>query len=807
MDNNDNNIFSNSQSNEESVDLFSYDNSGNADLGGSASFDLNSFSTRSETDAVTEKKKKSNAKRQKGRQRILKAFLTIFLVGLITASLVVGSFMFYAFTMVDGTMDEDLENSLNFTTTIYVDDGKGNYVEYKRLHGEFNRIWMDFDRIAIEKKDPDYDGIPLMLANAYVAIEDKRFFEHEGVDWKRTIGAFVNEFVPIYSSRQGGSTITQQLVKNLTDDRSQKASRKVREIMRARFLEGKYAKDTILECYLNTIPMDHGIYGVEVAANYYFGKSVKDLSIVECASLAAITKSPSYYSPDDNPEENKERRGHVLYEMLDQGYITKAEYDEAVNTELKIVADERVLNQNNVNSYFVDALINQVSDDLAEKYGYEDAHANKLFYNGGYKIYATVDTEMQKAAEEVFADSESYAIKGKDGTLMTGGITVMDYEGNIKAVVGGIGEKTTNRGFNCATDAKRQPGSTMKPIAAYAPAIENDLITYSTIVNDTKTNYNGWTPKNWYSSYWGNITVQYALERSVNTIPVYLVNKMKPQTSFDFLTTKLGITTLNAEDVNLSPLGMGGTNGGLTTIESAAAFAVFGNGGLYYEPKLYTKVKDQQGNTVLENSSQGKMAISEDTATVMNHLLQTVVYGANGTGGAAKSYIPNMKIYAKTGTSNDQNDLWFVGGTPYYVASCWCGYEVQQPIPQKHSGIALKLWGKVMSKVHTGLKEKKFSDSSYAIDKYYCTSTGLLATNACPSKAVGWYRKSNVPGTCTAHVGTLLPKPGTEPVTSKPDSTSSNTSDTASTSSGTSSEGNASNTGSEATQSGTTTEN
>ncbi|MBE6750050.1 MAG: hypothetical protein E7560_02680 [Ruminococcaceae bacterium] len=755
------NINSNTEnSNFDDNEIFSYDNHNNLNDEGASTFDLNSFSSfRAEEEPIKPKKKKPSSKKQS----ILKIVLTVFLIGMITVSIVVGSFMFYAFTMVDGTMDEDLENSLNYTTTVYVDDGTGNYKEYRRLHGEFNRIWIDYDKVAIDNKDPEYEGIPQILADAFVAIEDKRFFEHEGIDWKRTFSAFINEFVPIYSSRQGGSTITQQLVKNLTDDRSQKASRKVREIMRARYLEGKYSKDTILECYLNTIPMGHGTYGVEVAANYYFGKSVKDLTIAECASLASITKSPSYYAPDTYPENNKERRESVLYQMYDQGYITKEEYESALSEELNVVAEQKVLNQNNVNSYFIDALITQVSNDLAEEYGYEPAHANKLFYNGGFKIYATVDTKMQEIAENVFLDSDTYAIKGKDGKLMTGGITVMDYEGNVKAIVGGIGEKTTNRGFNCAIDAVRQPGSTMKPIAAYALAIEQDLITYSSLVNDTKTNYNGWTPKNWYNSYWGNITVQYALERSVNTIPVYLVNKMTPQSSYDFLTGKLGITTLNAEDINLSPLGMGGTNGGLNTMESAAAFAVFGNGGLYYEPSLYTKVVDQKGKIVLERNVQPKMAISEDTATVMNHLLRTVVYGGNGTGKAAASYIPNMKIYAKTGTSNDQNDLWFVGGTPYYIASCWCGYEVQQPIPKGHSGIALKMWGNVMSKIHSGLKTKEFSDSNYAEEKYYCTATGELATDACPEKAIGWYRKSNVPVSCTAHTGELLGKPGTEP--------------------------------------------
>ena len=733
-------------------DIFSYDNSLNAVNDGSSSFDLNSYSSR--TSAENDKKPTKKKKPKKKKRRIAKAFLTVFLIGVITVSLVVGSFLFYAFTMIDGTVELNLNDpELNFTTTIFINDGKGNYSEYKRLHGEFNRKWMDYNTVAIENKDPEYKGIPQMLANAFIAIEDKRFATHYGVDWKRTFGALINEFVPIYSSRQGGSTITQQLVKNITEDKEQKASRKLREIMRARYLESHYSKDTILECYLNIIPMGKGLYGVEVAANYYFGKSVSELTLLECASLASITKAPEYYSPEKNPENNKERRNQVLYEMLDQGYINKKEYEEAKNAELKLVLDEGVRNNEETNSYFVDALIDQVIDDLAEKYGYTDKKANELFYSGGYNIYATVDSKMQSAAESVFADTASYAIKSASGKTMTGAITVMDYKGNVKAIVGGIGKKEGDRSFNNATDAVRQPGSTMKPIAAYAPAIESNLISYSQLVNDTRINYKGWTPNNWYRGYRGNVTVQKALEISINAIPVYLVNKLTPEVSYDFLTQKLGVTTLTKFDKDLSPLGMGGTNGGLTTLESAAAYAIFGNGGRYYEPTFYSKVTDQDGRVVLEHKSEPKMAISEDTSTVMNHLLQTVVYGKEGTGSAAKSYIKNMKIFAKTGTSNDQNDLWFVGGTPYYVASCWCGFEVQEPIPRAHSGIALKMWGNVMSKVHAGLKAMPFSDSSYAVKKQYCESTGLIANEACPKKSVGWYRKNNIPAKCTKHVG------------------------------------------------------
>lgn len=752
MDNNGFDFEDISSNTNDTGDIFSDSKKTDSD---SETFDLNMFSSKEQEESA-EKPSSSKTKKQK----IIKIILSVFLVGIIVVSIVVSTFVVYAFTFIDGTMNEDLDDlKLNFTTTIYSKDKKsGEFVEYQRLHGEFNRIWVAYDPELAKADDKSYEGIPQNLVNAFVAIEDKRFYSHYGVDWKRTFAAFANMFLHFYSSNQGGSTITQQLVKNLTNDDEQKASRKVREIMRARYLESNYAKDTIIECYLNTIAMGHGIYGVGVASNYYFDKDPKDLTLMECATLASITKSPSNFAPDDNPEQNEKRRKTVLYEMLSQNLITKKEYDNALKEEIKITATKDTLNESEVNNYYVDALIRQVTEDLASKYNYDKNRAANNFYNGGYKIYSTIDPDVQANVDKVFANSDTYGIKGKDGTQLQGAFTMMDYKGHVLALAGGIGQKTTNlglTGFNRATDAVRQPGSTMKPIAAYAPAIEQRIINYSTIVNDTETYYGKWKPNNWYNSYWGKITVQYALERSVNTIPVYLVNKLTPTVCHEFLTQKLGITTLNEEDKDLSPLGMGGTNGGITTMESAAAYAVFGNGGLYYKPKLYYKVCDQHGNVILDASDNSPtVAISEDTATVMNKLLQNVVYGSHGTGTGARGFISNMKIYAKTGTSNDQNDLWFVGGSPYYVASCWCGYDKMQAISQ--SQIAMKMWGAVMGPAHNGLEPKEFEFSEYAKPYYYCTATGCLATDACPSKAVGWYQKSNMPPACDTHEGTLL---------------------------------------------------
>ncbi len=732
-------------------DIFSFSNSDDSQK--NDSLDLNSFSSN-----AIDNERKRRRRKKTGKRRAMTAVLTIFLVGIITVSIVAASFLLYAFTMVDGSMDEDLDDlKLNFTTTIYTKDKSGEWTEYQRLHGMYNRIWVPYDRKSAQEGAENYEGIPENVVNAFVAIEDKRFRVHDGVDWKRTLSAFVNLLQG--SKSYGGSTITQQLVKNLTNDNSKRVSRKVREIMRARYLEGHYSKDTIIECYLNTIAMGHGIYGVEVASNYYFDKNVKDLTVAECATLAAITKSPASYAPDTHPEANQKRRITVLNEMLEQGYITDEQYEASKAEEVNIVASKEALNENEVNNYFVDALIVQVTKDLAAKYNYDEAHAANNFYSGGYKIYATIDPSVQSVVDTVFSNSKAYGIKGKNDAQLQGAITVMDYEGHVKGLAGGIGEKTVNlgtSGFNRATDAIRQPGSTMKPISAYAPAIEKGLINYSSKVNDKATNYNGWTPVNWYRSYRGNVTVQYALEVSMNTIPVQLVNEMTPQVSFDFLTKTLGINTLTNEDVNLSPLGMGGTNGGITTLESAGAFSIFGNGGKFYKPSLYYAVYDQHNKEVLNGEAEPVVAIGEDTAEVMNHLLQNVVYGGSGTGKGAAGFVPNMKIFAKTGTSNNVNDLWFVGGSPYYVASCWCGFDEQQKI--SNTSIARTMWGAVMSKINSGLEAKEFPHTDYAVRRYYCNETGLLATNACGSVSVGWYKSDNVPGICS-HGGTVLDSP------------------------------------------------
>ncbi len=734
------------------------------------SISLSSFSSQGKNGGDKKRKKKKNAKK-----RIIQIIIPLFLVGAIVGCFVAGSLLVYAFAFVDDTVYEDLDDmTLDFTTTIYIQDEETDeWVEYQRLHGEENRIWVGLEEM------PDY------LWQSFVAIEDQHFLEHNGVDWKRTVGAFGNLFFKYWSTNQGGSTITQQLVKNLTGDDDDKAVRKIREIMRARYLEGHYSKETILECYLNTICFAKGIYGVEVASNYYFGKSVNDLTLTEAAALAAMPKSPTKYRPDKNPNDNKSRRSIVLKFMNEQGYITETEYKDALETELSIVATNDAIGEKEINNYFVDAVIDEVIDRLVEEYNMDPSYAAKNFYNAGYKIYATMDPDVQNVLEAEFENTEKYFKEKSSKTKATlqGAMTIVDYQGHIVGIVGGAGEKTENRGLNRATSSPRQPGSTMKPLGAYCQALDDNLITYSTMLEDSalpKYHQDGSSgPRNWYGGYEGYMSVKTALERSNNTIPCKLVKQIGVETSYHFVTSKLGFTSFTNEDKNLSSLALGGSSRGITTTQSAAAYAIFGNGGRYYQPTTFTKVLDQDNDVILSEKS-FVTAINSDTATIMNRLLQNVVYGSRGTGTLAAGYNSEMKAYAKTGTSSEANDCWFVGGTPYYVGSCWVGFDVSSKV--NASSTAKNLWTNIMKTLHKDLEAIDFAyNTEDVVSRYYCTSSGKLATDACPGKAVGYYKTTYIPGACTDHAGTTLPTlnaDGTEKEPPKEETTSSETSST-----------------------------
>lgn len=645
---------------------------------------------------------------------------------------------------------------MNMTTIIYAQDAEGNWQEYRRLHGDENRIWVSMSKM------------PEHLKNAFIAIEDETFRTHSGINWKRTLGAIGNFFFKFDDTQFGGSTITQQLIKNITMDKGKNAYRKIREIIRALLIERHLEKDEILEAYLNTIALGNGINGVQVAANNYFNKDVSELTLAESACIAAITQNPSKYNPITGMDENKIRRNTVLDKMFELGLITVEEYKSAYGADVTLDNSKEETLESEINDYFVDTLIEQVIDDFAEKFDCSEQMASTMLYNGGYQIYSTVKPEIQETMEEVYTNTGKYfSLKGKnlngETVHVQSAMTIMDYEGHIVGIVGGAGEKLVNRGLNRATSSPRQPGSTMKPIGVYTLAIENDLIHYSSKVLDQPIkNYypDGKSgPAEWYGEYKGTITVDYAIRKSANTIPVRLLQDLGIDNSYDFLTKKLGFKYLTEEDKNLASLALGGCVYGVTTTESAAAYAIYGNGGIYHKPSTYYKIERVGGEVVLDYDETGEQVISSATATIMRYLLQGVVSGSEGTGSGIRWY-NTMKSYAKTGTSSESKDLWMVAGTPYYVGSVWYGFDKQQEI---HStSAAATVWRTIMKEVHAGLEKKTFTDS----EDVYKKGMGYYKNGTTPDNVV--YSEPTVSSAPSSTAETTSPTAPTTPETSAP---------------------------------------
>ena len=688
---------------------------------------------------------------------------TILLIGVVTCAMFAGIFMTYVKTTLAPTLDVDIDdyNMSQSTIVYYTDKDTGEDVEMETLKAKEYRILVD------------YDQIPDAMWQAAVAIEDKRFFEHHGVDWQRTIGATVNMFFK-QRNTYGGSTITQQTLKNMTKDNKPYVNRKVREIFRALEFEKKYTKPQILELYLNYIYLGKGCYGVEAAAKYYFDKDVWELSTAECASIIAITNNPSLYGPmykitytrDDGttvtPRQlNKQRQETILEQMYKQGYIkTEAEYEAAVNEELHFIeregnADETLQQDDKdqqYQSYFVDQVRRDVTSDLMELWGLDKKATETKLLSGGYRIYTTMDPDIQAIAESVYADRGNLKnLTSASGQLIRSGITIVDVtNGNVVAMVGDMGEKQGDMVWNYATDV-HQCGSSIKPISTYAAALENGAITMA----DSFDNYpvqllNGtpW-PKNSPPGYSGMVSLQYGVAQSLNTVAVRTILKLGLDKSYQFMTENMGITTLTEEDRGATgALALGGLSRGVTTEEMAAAFAAFANGGIYNSPRLYTRVTDADGNVILENETETHVAMKESTAYFMNQLLQGAV--RNGTGASAN--FGNMAIAGKTGTTSDNYDRYFAGYTPYYAAAVWTGYKNNERI--SYSGNpALTLWRKVMSQVHEGLEYKSFPKASGLTSVTVCMDSGLLATDACRADARG-------------RVQTVQVVPGTEPTES-----------------------------------------
>lgn len=676
----------------------------------------------------------------------LKVFLSVVLIGTI---IITGGLIAVFSGIIDTTSSLNLdEYNLDLSSFVYcVDPKSGEYVEYERLYAEENRSWADLDEI------------PKHVRDAAVAIEDERFYSHNGVDIKSSAKA-ATKYLFKNSTSRGGSTITQQLIKNLTGNSKKNVTRKIQEMISAIQLERKLSKDEILELYLNSFYLGEGCNGIKSAAKFYFDKDVSELTVAEGASLVGITQYPTLYDPLINPDENKKKQELVLKKMYELGYIDEDEYDSAKEEELNFVGNKDSL-KGSKQSYFVDEIIRDVLKDLQDELGYTESVATKMLYSGGLKIYSTVDPDVQKIVDEVFSDTSNLA--ANNGDRPQASMCVIEPStGEVKAIVGGFGEKTGSLTLNRATQSLRQPGSTIKPIAVYAPAIENGVIEATSIYEDKPITIAKWSPKNYYKGFKGKVSIKYAVQQSINTVAVEVLQELGINKSYDFLTQKLGITSLVKTDRNLASLALGGLTNGVSNIELTAAYSAFANDGVYNKPITYTKIEDSNGNVILEKKTESNVAMKSSTARTMNGLLKSVC--DSGTGVAAR-FSGSYSIAGKTGTTDDDKDRWFVGYTPYYCASVWVGYDTPKTLSFYSSNPTIPLWRKVMEKIHSTKKlaSKSFKytnipdvdiedeESDDSLNNKICSASGLKASPYCPSDLLIDKDTSDISDICNIH--------------------------------------------------------
>ena len=697
---------------------------------------------------------------------------TLLLIGIITAVILVCFAASYIKTVIIPQAHLEANFVMDQTSIIYYEDpNTGEYVEHLSLHGTENRILVD------------YEDIPENMIKATVAIEDRTFWEHHGVNWKRTLYGVLLMFTG--QDIQGGSTITQQLIKNSTQYDDVTVKRKIWEIFTALDFEKNYSKQQILEWYLNYMFLGDGCYGVATAAEHYFGKDVSELSLAECASIISITNNPTIYGPNSTVrmtnedgevttgrERNKQRQELVLWTMWDQGIISEEEYRAAVAEELVFTTDVDEKEPATIYNWYDEQVITDVMNDLMEQYGYSEQIASDMVFSGGLNIYACVDQDIQNIVESVYSDRSNLDLTSNSGQEIQSAIVIVDPEGNIVALAGALGEKTTNRGWNYASRSRRQPGSSIKPLSVYAPALEAGLITPASVFDDYPVQVlggNAW-PLNNPRGYRGLVTVADALRVSSNPAAVRVLQMLGFENSFNFMQDKLHIDLeegleVNGEiknDLGSSQLALGGLTNGVRVIDMATAYSVFPRDGIYLESRTYTKVtriaEDGTEEVVLDNTSQEPEAVlSSETTYYINDMLKDVVTGGNGATGTA-ARLSNMTVAGKTGSTNSNTDRWFVGYTPYYTAAVWVGYDTPERISTSGNP-AVNMWQKVMSQVHQGLENKDFSQPDGLVTVQICRDSGLRASEACLNDPRGSRVQSmtlfadDVPAeTCAMHV-------------------------------------------------------
>ena len=679
--------------------------------------------------------------------------ITLVLIGVLCGCFCGIAFAMYVHIYINPSAQETAAEiskglGLNLNSFIYAKESDSDeYTLYETIKGKENREWVDSDKI------------PDTLKNAVVAIEDERFYKHHGVDWVRTIGAVKGWLLG--GTQYGGSTITQQLIKNITADNDYSVKRKVNEIFRAFALEKEIDdKDRILVMYLNTIFLGYNSYGVQTAAMQYFDKDVSQLDLAESAVLAGLTNNPSIYDVYNHPEKVKERQETILAQMLDQKMISQEEYEAAVAEELNYRPYEEYQQEiKSTYSYFTDEVIKDVINDLMTEKGYSRLVAENMVYSGGLNIYATIDTKVQNALDEVWANADNFPNTEKYGEIPQSAMVITDKQGNIVGIAGGRGEKTSSRGFSYASDARRQPGSSIKPLATYGPAMDAGIATPDTTVYDRAliqdADGNPWPMNDGKYPTGRAMTVKEGMTRSLNTISAQLLKQLTPQKSYEFMTQQLGFKLVDSRtnedgtvqsDIDLAPLALGALTDGVTVREMAGGFSTFINDGVYGGTRTYTKVTDSEGNTIMENTpNTDKGFTNVRTDYYMLDCLQNVT--AHGT--AYGIQLDGVETGGKTGTTTSNTDIWFCGITPKYSGAVWVGYEHNYRLDGLYGRNAAEIWLAVMQKVHAGDSGLVFDSHPQDFEEVtYCMDTGLLASGACRAAgraATGRFWKDKVP--------------------------------------------------------------
>ena len=730
----------------------------------------NEKAAKSNEEQPVKKKKKRSSPYVQFTLAVIKTVMVILIsLGCVFGGILGGAVFGYVKNAPEITPDQ--LDITKLTSFIYDKDGN----EIAQIKGSENRVLVE------------HSEIPDNMRNAFIAIEDSRFKTHNGMDIKRFVGAAFEYIITFGNASYGGSTITQQLVKNITGNEESTIKRKVQEAWQAMALEKVLSKDQILDNYMNRITTGSGVYGVQAAAKKFFNKDVKDLSLAECACIAGITKSPGLYDPtlsEKNKNRNKDRQEIILKEMLKQGYISQNEYDEAIAEKLKFYQpkDEETKKVTNVQSYFVDYVLTQVKKDLMKQYNLSSDAASIKIYNSGLKIYTTQDSNVQKIMTEEFTNINNFPANAKISNpdmQAQGAMLVLDpNNGQIRGMYGSYGQKTANFTLNRATSMQRQPGSSFKPIAVYAPGIDTGLFTAATVVDDVPVYMDNTKPTTPYptnaesGTYQGLLTVRKAITKSQNVVAALLFR--------DYLGANKSLEYLKKVNIDRPKEGyvstaLGGLNEGVNPLIMASAYVPFVNKGMYLEPIAYTKVTDDKGNVLLDKKQEqeSNVAYKESTSFIMTSMLQDVVTNGTaagavpGSNGLRYGQIKNksgktIPSAGKTGTTNDYKDKWFVGYSPYYVGATLYGYNTPKSLKKTEWNQALLLWNKVMNRIHSNLDVKNFNPMpENIVKKTVCVDSGKVPGPNCANDPRGsrltseYFVKGTEPSStdfCNVHV-------------------------------------------------------